>query len=121
MTGAPPAIAVLDEDGSEVLLNADEASSLFALTSDLDDATISACPHCRSRVVACLALVDLLDASAPHPRGEALMELADDAPTSHCYVQDLASSCRHRRWLDPGRLEWMDVVGRYAPQPPTRH
>jgi hypothetical protein len=112
------AIAILDEDGAEVVLDAAEAGSLFALTGDLEDATISACPECRSRVLACLALVDLLDLSAPHPRGEELIELADDAPSSHCYVHDLGSPCRHRRWLDPGRLEWIDVVSRMERPPP---
>lgn len=112
------AIVVLDEDGTEVVLDAAEAASLFALTGDLDDATISACPECRSRVLACLALVDLLDLSAPHPRSAELIEFADDAPSSHCYVHDLGSRCRHRRWLDPGRLEWIDVVGRMGRPPP---
>jgi hypothetical protein len=111
----------MDDDGSEVVLDADEAASLFALTANLEGATISACPECRSRVLACLALVDLLELSTPHPRGEALMELADDAPTSHCYVRDLASECRHRGWHDPGRIEWMEVVGRFASRPSTRH
>jgi hypothetical protein len=112
------AVAILDEDGEAVVLDVDDAALLFALTGDLDDATISACPDCRSRVLACLALVDLLDLSAPHPRGDELVELADDAPSSHCYVHDLASACRHRRWHDPGRFEWIDVVGRTERPPP---
>jgi hypothetical protein len=111
-------LAFLDEEGTELVLDAAEAASLLTLTADLDDATISACPTCRSKVLACLALVDVLDLSAPHPRAEALIELADDAPSSHCYVQDLATRCRHRRWLDPGRLEWIDVIGRL--EGPTR-
>jgi len=111
-------IAILDEDGEEVVLDAEEATLLFAVTGDLDDATISACPDCRSRVLACLALVDLLGLSGPHPRGDELIELADEAPSSHCYVHDLASPCRHRRWHDPGRFEWIDVVGRMERPPP---
>jgi len=114
----PAALAFLDEDGTELVLDAAEAASLLTLTADLDDATISACPTCRSKVLACLALVDVLDLSAPHPRAEALIELADDAPSSHCYVQDLDTPCRHRRWLDPGRLEWIEVIGRL--EGPTR-
>ena len=112
---------MLDEDGVEVVLDAHEAATLFAITGGLDDATVSACPTCRCRVLACLALVDLIDAAPPHPRAADLVELADEAPSSHCYVQDLASTCRHRGWLDPGRAEWVDVVGRFGrtvPGPP---
>jgi hypothetical protein len=104
-------LAVVDEDGAEVVLDAREAAALFAVTGGLEAATISACPTCRSRVLACMALVDLIDASPPHPRGEELIELADEAPSSHCYVQDLASTCRHRHWIDPGRLEWAEAIG----------
>jgi hypothetical protein len=112
--GAPGSgLAFVDEEGNEVVLDAAEAAALLAATRDLDDATISSCPSCRSRVLACLALVDLLDASPPHPRSAELVELADDAPSSHCYVRDLATTCRHRRWLDPGRLEWVDVFERF--------
>ncbi len=103
---------VLDEDGEDIVLDAADASALFAMTGDLDAATVSACPTCRSRVLACLALVDLLDDAAPHPRASELIELADDAPTLHLYVRDVATKCRHREWLDPGRGEWADVVGR---------
>ena len=105
-------LVVLDEDGEAVVLDAGDASALFAVTGDLDAATVSACPTCRSRVLACLALVDLLDGAAPHPRASELIELADDAPTLHLYVHDLAATCRHRGWLDPGRGEWADAVGR---------
>lgn len=108
--GAQRALAFLDEDGAEVVLDEEEARALLALTGELDDATISACPGCRSRVLACLALVDLLDAAPPHARSEELVELADEAPSSHCYLHDLASPCRHPRWLDPGRLEWEAVL-----------
>ena len=66
-------------------------SALFAVTDDLDAATVSACPTCRSRVLACLAFVDLLDDAAPHPRHRELIELADDAPTLHLYVHDVSS------------------------------
>ena len=111
------ALAFLDEDGAEVVLDPGEAATLLVLTGDLDAATVSACPHCRSRVLACLALVDLLDAAPPHPRGDELVELADDAPSSHCYLQDLATQCRHPRWLDPGRLEWEDVLDRVEGPP----
>jgi hypothetical protein len=105
-------LVVLDEDGEDVVLDATDASTLFAMTGDLDAATVSACPTCRSRVLACLALVDLLDDAAPHPRASELIELADDAPTLHLYVRDVATTCRHRGWLDPGRGEWSDAVRR---------
>src|SRR5262245_49611124 len=105
-------LVVLDEDGEDVVLDAADASALFAMTGNLDAATVSACPTCRSRVVACLAFVDLLDDAAPHPRASELIELADDAPTLHLYVRDVATKCRHRGWLDPGRDEWVDVVRR---------
>lgn len=108
-------LAFLDDDGNEIVLDDREAAALLEGTGDLDGATVSACPGCRSRVLACLALVDVLDASAPHPRAEELIEFADDAPTSHCYVEDLATTCRHLSWRDPGRLEWAEVVGRFAP------
>lgn len=105
-------MAFVDEDGTELLLDAAEAAALFAMAGGLDGATISGCPECRSRVLACLAIVDLLDASPPHPRGAEIVAFVDDAPSSHCYVHDLATPCRHRRWLDPGRAEWSDVVER---------
>jgi hypothetical protein len=112
------ALAVIDEDGDQVVLDGAEASALYELTGGLEDATVSACPSCRSRVIACLAFVELLDRSSPHPRGAELIELADEAPSSHCYVQDLDTQCRHPRWLDPGRLEWLEVVSRLGGPPP---
>ncbi|GMU79270.1 MAG: hypothetical protein AMXMBFR46_20630 [Acidimicrobiia bacterium] len=108
------ALAFLDEDGAEVVLDDEDAGSLLAVTAGLDEATISACPGCRSRVLACLALVDLLGAAGPHPRADELIDLADDAPTSHCYLHDRATPCRHRGWLDPGYAEWVEVVSRVA-------
>ena len=42
---------------------------------------------------------------------EALAILADEAPTLHLYVRDLATTCRHRAWLDPGAEEWAEAVG----------
>ena len=94
------ALTILDEDGEELVLDADEATSLRALTDDFDAATVSAC----------VALVDLLGAAPPHPRGRELADLADDAPTLHLYVQDGASDCRHEAWRDPGFSEWSEVL-----------
>jgi hypothetical protein len=104
------ALRFLDEDGEEVELDAQEADALLILTAGLDDATVSACSECHSRVLATVALVDLLDAAQAHPRSGDLIELADEAPTLHLYVLDLATDCRHARWRDPGFAEWLDVV-----------
>jgi len=100
----------LDEDGEEVELDATEADALEAVTAGLEEATVSACADCRSRVLATVALVDLLDRAQAHPRSGELVELADDAPTLHLYVIDLATACRHVRWRDPGYAEWLDAI-----------
>jgi hypothetical protein len=92
-----------------VAFDADEAATLLALVGDLEAVTVSACPSCRSRILAAVALVDLLDASPPHPRAHELVELADGAPTLHVYVVD-GRECDHSRWLDPGFDEWMDAT-----------
>jgi len=104
------ALRFLDEDGQDVELDANEAAALMAVTDELEAATVSACAQCRSRVVATVALVDLLDAARPHPRSGDLIELADDAPTLHLYVIDLTTECKHSRWRDPGFAEWLDVI-----------
>jgi hypothetical protein len=109
-------LAILDDDRNEVLLDAWEAESLFVMTGCLERATVSACPTCRSRVVASVAFVDLLDASPPLARSGELVELADDAPTLHLYVVDLAADCAHLRWRDPLYDEWCDVVEESEPR-----
>jgi hypothetical protein len=103
-------LAFADEDGAEVVLDASEAASLLTLTEDLEAATVSACPECRSCVLAAVALVDLLESSPPHPRSAELLDLADEAPTLHLYVVDVVTDCRHRSWRDPGFGEWRDAV-----------
>lgn len=108
----------MDDDGNEVVLDEHEAESLLAVACRLDPATVSACPDCRSRVLATVALVDLLDVSAPHARGGELVDLADDAPTLHLYVVDLSAECDHVRWRDPLFDEWSDVAD--APGPHAR-
>ena len=115
----PPAaeeevLTVMDDDGEEVALDAAETDALFALTGGLEAATVSACPDCRSRVLACVALVDLLDAAPPLAVTSDLIELADDAPTLHLYVQELKLRCRHRRWLDPGHTEWVEALAEFT-------
>jgi hypothetical protein len=117
---AVAALAILDDDGEQLLLDAEDAASLFALTADLDAATVSACPTCRSRILAVVALVDLLDVAPPFPGSGALVDLADDAPTLHLYVRDLATSCAHRGWRDPGFDEWSEVMADLVDRPLPR-
>jgi hypothetical protein len=103
-------LTFLDGELSEVTLDDDEAKTFLALVGDLDAVTVSACPGCRSRILAAVALVDLLDAAPPHPRASDLVELADEAPTLHVYLVDEGSECTHDGWLDPGFDEWLDAV-----------
>ncbi len=117
---AVAALAILDDDGEQLLLDAEDAASLFALTADLDAATVSACPTCRSRILAVVALVDLLDVAPPFPGSGALVDLADDAPTLHLYVRDLATACVHRGWRDPGFDEWSEVMADLVDRPSPR-
>ena len=106
-------LAILDEDGEELVLDAGEAAGLLTLARGLDAATVSACPGCRSRVLAAVAVVDLLS-DAVDPTAREVAELAEDAPTLHLYVQDLATSCGHRGWHDPGYSEWAEVLDELA-------
>ncbi len=96
------ALRFLDEDGEDVELDVSEAAALMALTNELDSATVSACAQCRSRVLATVALVDLLDAAQPHPRSGDLISLADEAPTLHLYVLDLADRVPAQPVARPG-------------------
>jgi hypothetical protein len=107
---AEPALRIVDEEQNEVGLDRAETDALLAITAGLEAATVSACPACHSRVLAAVALVDLVEISAPHPRAAEILELADEAPTLHLYVVDEATECRHRSWLDPLYAEWLDVV-----------
>ena len=115
------AIAVADEDGEQVVLDEFEATLLFALTDGLEPATVSACLTCRSRVLAVVAFLDLLERALAHERARELIELAEEAPTLHVYVGDLESDCTHRTWLDPLFDEWAEAfaelppVGKLAP------
>jgi hypothetical protein len=104
------ALVFLDDDGSRVTLETAEALVLFGLTDGLDAVTVSACPSCRSRVVAAVALTDLLEREPFHPHAADLAELADEAPTLHLYIDDVLSDCEHDEWLDPGYTEWCDTL-----------
>ncbi len=114
-------LALVDEDGERVELDSFEATLLLELTRGLEPATVSACPGCRSRVLAVVAFLDLLEAALAHERVYELTELAEDAPTLHLYVADVASDCDHDEWRDPLYDEWADAfaelppVGRLAP------
>ena len=104
------ALAFLDDEGEELLLDAHEAVALLAVTDNLDAATVSACPTCRSRIVAVVALVDVLTEAPPFSRSSELIELADEAPTLHLYVRDLSTRCVHHAWRDPGFDEWSEAI-----------
>jgi hypothetical protein len=110
-------LTFVDDDGERVALDPDDAAGLLEITGGLEAATVSACPDCRSRVVAVVALIDLLDAAPPHPRANDLLALAEDAPTLHLYVVDGRGTCDHRAWRDPGHEEWLDAVSPADPAP----
>ena len=110
-------LSIVDDDGRAVDLDATEAAALLALTDGFEEATTSACPDCRCRVISVVALADLLAEGAPHARTGEILELADDAPTLHLYVVDGRGPCAHRHWRDPGHEEWLDAV---APPSPAR-
>jgi hypothetical protein len=107
-------LVIFDVDGEELEFDADDARDLFTLTGGLDGATVSACPQCRSRILAVVALADLLADAPPFSRAGELVELADEAPTLHVYVRDVSAECAHRGWRDPGAEEWSDLVTQLA-------
>ena len=92
----PAGSRFLDEDGQEVELDAGEADALLALTGGLDAATVSACPDCRCSRARRRSRSSTCSTPARRTRASGeLIELADDAPTLHLYVVDLATDCRH--------------------------
>ena len=109
-------LRILDDEGEELVLDAEDVRGLRDATGGFEGATVSACSRCGSCVLAAVALVDLLDAGAPHARSTELAEFAEDAPTLHLYVVDDAAACDHARWLDPGHAEWADVVEGSVPR-----
>src|SRR6476646_5275092 len=48
--GVAGSLSIMDDDGSEVVLDRWEAESLLKVAGRLDAATVSACADCRSRV-----------------------------------------------------------------------
>jgi hypothetical protein len=113
--GGASRLQFLDDDGTAVSFEDGDGQTFLDVIGHLDAATVSACPDCSARVLASVALVDLLDQAAPHPRVGELLDLADDAPTLHIFVVDRASRCRHKRWRDPLADEWRDVVPPQGP------
>ena len=109
-------LVICDDAGGEVMLDAASADTLLALTDSFEGATVSACPQCRARVLAAVAVVDVLDKAPPHPAATTIINLADDAPTLHLYVMEPDSDCSHRLWHDPGYEEWLEVSGEEQPQ-----
>ena len=101
----------MDDDGVEVVFDEPDALALLALLGDLDDATVSACPDCRARVLAAVALVDLLERSrrTRAPASSAISPTTRRRCTSSSSIG--TSRCRHKRWRDPLADEWRDVVG----------
>src|SRR3954468_20776946 len=112
-------LLICDDAGAEIMLDAAAADSLLALADGFEAATVSACPQCRARVLAAVAVVDVLDGAPPHPSGNAIINLADEAPTLHLYMIEPDSDCAHKLWHDPGSDEWLDVAG--EEQPRARH
>ena len=89
-------LAIMDEDGNEVELDARrEPSACSLLTGGLEAATVSACPELP--LAGCSRRWRSSTCSTPRrrTRGGELVELADEAPTLHLYVVDLASDCEH--------------------------
>ena len=105
------AIAILDGDGGELRLTGDEAVALLDVCDRFEAATVSACRDCAAKVLATVAVVDVVDGAAAHPASMRLVELADEAPTLHLYLVDLATTCQHARWSDPGYEEWCAAAG----------
>lgn len=105
----------VDEDGNEVVLESDDARALFIATRNLDNATVSACPECRSRVVSAVAFVDVMDDACILARSGELLDFADEAPTLHLYIVDDESECEHEQWRDPLFDEWFEVVAASGP------
>jgi hypothetical protein len=110
-------LVFFDDDHFELMLDEQEANDLLELTGGLEAATVSACPRCRSRVLACVALVDVIDGAPPHPRGAELSVLAEEAPTLHLYCYDVGVKCTHAGWHDPGYAEWIDATEGMAGEP----
>ncbi len=103
-------LLISDGDGATVKVHGAEAAELWRITAGFDAATISACGDCGCRVLAAVALVDLVGRSLPHDASSALIDLADEAPTLHVYLRDSAG-CEHRQWRDPGYDEWCGAFG----------
>ena len=89
-------------------------ATLLALTGGLEAATVSACPQCRSRILAVVALVDLLADAPPFavPASWSSSPTTRRRCTSTCATS--APRCTHRAWRDPGAEEWSEVMAELA-------
>ncbi len=105
----------MDDDGNEVVLDDCEADSLLAVTCRLDGATVSACPDCRSRVLATVALLDLLDAAPPHAR--AVSWSSSRTMPRRCTSMSSTSgpSANTCGWRDPLFDEWYEIAEAAGP------
>jgi len=108
------ALVIFDADGEEITFDGPEAEDLLTLTGQLEAATVSACPQCRCKIVAVVALADLIADAPPFARGPELAVFADEAPTLHVYVRDISTRCAHRAWRDPGAEEFAEVLAELA-------
>src|SRR5262245_65414415 len=81
-------LAFVDDDGNRVVLDAGEAVLLFGLADAFEAATVSACPTCRNRVLAVVAVLDELENCPFHPRAADLTEWEEEAPTTALDVED---------------------------------
>jgi len=100
-------VVILDGEAGQVVLAGSEAAILRAT---FDAAMVSACPSCRSGILALLAFSEALDDAPPIETMGELRVLVEDAPTLHLYVVDESSSCEHPVWRDPGYEEWADIM-----------
>ena len=108
---AAPALAFLDDEGEEVLLDADEAARAPRA-------------HRQSRRRDRLGVPDLSEQDRRGGRagrragGRAATSRAARSsssspttlPTLHLYVRDLTSRCAHDAWRDPGFDEWNEAI-----------
>ena len=67
------------------------------ITGELDAATVSACPACRSSRRGRRSRSSTCSTPRRRSARRRLVDLADDAPTLHLYVVDLATAVRARR------------------------
>src|SRR5262249_21259825 len=118
LPGMPPAeshppdgsLAVVDDDGNRVVLDAGEAVLLFGLTDGFEAAAVSACPPRRNPGPALGAPLRPLQPRPPTAGPADLTDLAERVPRLHLYGEDLVTDCEHDEGLDRGYTEWCDAI-----------